>query len=499
MEFSPILALFVTLLITLHCVMSWWRQRRRYRWLPPGPTPLPFLGTPKYMDQHTADKNYTMLSHKYGSIFTIWKLSEPVVVICGYETVRDALLNQAEEFSARPIIPTLHIPSKGYGKVVSISGPRWRSLRRFAISSLRTFGMGKKTMESRVLQEANYVTQEVAKTEGKPFNPLLILASAVGNVISSVLFGEHFDYNDPKLHDLLSHISRHGRSILSPFNMFCNVFPFLLKLPVLPKIVFKEQSYLQKFVLKYIEEHKRSLKPEAPRDLIDYFLLKIKEVEHEEDPDFCDMSLLTVLVSLLSAGSETTASTLKFCLVFIAHHPDVQVKVQKEIDEVTQSLRAPGFGDKPQMPYTNAVIHEIQRILDLVSTALFHAVTKDVHFRGYTIPKGTTIIPFLTSVLNDPSQWETPERFNPGHFLDEEGQFRNRVAFMPFSTGKRVCAGESLARMELFLLLSALLQKFTFKLPPGAERRDSKWLHANKRDIMSYAELCAVPRALPTK
>ncbi|CAI9547885.1 unnamed protein product [Staurois parvus] len=118
----------------------------------------------------------------------------------------------------------------------------------------------------------------------------------------------------------------------------------------------------------------------------------------------------------------------------------------------------------------NAVIHEIQRVLDLAPTALFHAVTNDIKFRGYIIPKGAIIIPFLTSVLNDPSQWETPERFNPGHFLDEEGQFRNRVAFMPFSAGKRVCPGEGLARMELFLLLSALLQKFTFKLQAAPRR-----------------------------
>ncbi|CAI9558582.1 unnamed protein product, partial [Staurois parvus] len=115
MGFSTILALLVTFIITLHFTISWWRQRRRNRSLPPGPTPLPFLGTPQYMNQRTADKNYPVLRQKYGSIFTIWKLTEPVVVLCGYEVVKDALLNHAEEFSARPFIPTVHIPTKGYG------------------------------------------------------------------------------------------------------------------------------------------------------------------------------------------------------------------------------------------------------------------------------------------------------------------------------------------------------------------------------------------------
>ncbi|KAM5156679.1 cytochrome P450 2C3-like [Mantella aurantiaca] len=490
MDFSAVLALLLPVLITLHIIKSCWRRHRRNRLLPPGPTPLPVLGTPKYMNQHAADKNFTLLSKKYGSIFTIWNLSEPVVVLCGYETVRDALLDHAEEFSARPFIPTLHIASKGYG----INGPRWHPLRSFVSTTLKIPGLGKKTMESRVLDEATCLIRAVAETERKPFNPLLCLASAVVNIISSMLFAEHFDYKDPKLHELMTCISLHSRSISSPLHGLCNAFPFLLKMPFLRRLVFKENTFLKNFVHKYIEEHKRTLKPEAPRDFIDHFLLKMKEVEHEEDPDFCEHSLTSLMVVMLASGTEATSNTLTFSLFFLAHFPDVQAKVQQEIDEVTKSMRPPTIKDRPYLAYTNAVIHEIQRVLDLAPIAFFHAVTKDLHFHGYTIPKGTMIIPFLTSVLTDPSQWETPEQFNPGHFLDEEGKFHNRVAFMPFSAGKRVCVGETLARMMLFLLLSALLQKFTFKLAPGVERRDSKWLFANKLDVMFNAELCAVPR-----
>ncbi|KAM9307605.1 cytochrome P450 2C29-like [Gastrophryne carolinensis] len=495
MELSGILALFITFLLAVQVLLSWRRSHRQYRSLPPGPSPLPFVGTPKYMNMQAAAENYTKLSQQYGSIFTIWKLSEPAVVLCGYETVKDALVNHGEEFSARPIMPVLYISTKGY----SFTGPRWRALRRFTISSLRNFGMGKKTMASRVLEEAEYLIQAVAENEGKPFNPITPSAFAVGNIISSVLFGEHFDYKDPKLSELITYTSRHIRNTVSPLNMLCNMLPFLLKLPILRHVVFRDSDYLKNFVMKYIEEHKRTLRPGAPRDFIDYYLLKIKEMEHDEDPDFCDTSLVMVLVGLLAAGSETTASTLKYCLVLLANYPDVQVKIQQEIDDVVGSMRHPGIEDRPQMSYTNAVIHEIQRVLDLAPTALFHSVTKEIQFRGYTIPKGTMIIPFLTSVLYDPSQWETPDEFNPGHFLDEDGQFRNRVAFMPFSAGKRVCLGENLARMELFLLLSALLQKFTFKVPPGTERQDSKSLYKNKTSIIASGQICAVPRSSPAK
>ncbi|KAG9469374.1 hypothetical protein GDO78_020677 [Eleutherodactylus coqui] len=481
MDLFTILTLSLVLLLTICIFLSWSKQHGNQS-LPPGPTPIPVLGTPKYMDLSASTKNFPKLSQKYGSVFTIWKMSEPVIVLCGYETVKEALVNHAEQFSERPIIPVMDLSNEGYG----LDGRRWRPIRRFTMTSLRNFGMGKMTMEKRVLTESKYLIQAVSETGGKPFNPRMFLAMAVGNIISSVLFGEHFDYQDKQLEELLSSTSRH----------LCNIVPVLLRFSVIRQKVVKEKLYLQNFVMKYIKHHKETLKPESPRDFIDYYLLKIKEVEHEMDPDFCETSLLVIVIGLLIAGTDTTASTLKFSLVLMAHYPDVQAKVQQEIDKTTNSLRPPEIMDKPQLPYTNAVIHEIQRVLDLAPTTLFHAVTEDIKFRGYTIPKGTTVIPFLSSVLFDPSQWETPEVFNPGHFLDEEGQFRTRLAFMPFSAGKRVCLGENLARMELFLLFSALLQRFTFTLPPGTERQNSKYLNLNKTEIIASGQICAVPRSL---
>ncbi|KAF7641236.1 hypothetical protein LDENG_00288060 [Lucifuga dentata] len=124
------------------------------------------------------------------------------------------------------------------------------------------------------------------------------------------------------------------------------------------------------------------------------------------------------------------------------------------------------MADRSNMPYTDAVIHETQRMGNIVPLGFPKMASKDTILGGHFIPKVTAITTILSSVLFDNNEWETPDTFNPEHFLDSEGQFRRREAFLPFSAGKRVCLGEHLARMELFLLFTSLLQHFTFTPVP---------------------------------
>ncbi|XP_070684734.1 cytochrome P450 2C31-like [Pempheris klunzingeri] len=141
--------------------------------------------------------------------------------------------------------------------------------------------------------------------------------------------------------------------------------------------------------------------------------------------------------------------------------------------------------NRKSLPFTDAVIHEVQRFLDIVPFSVPHYALKDISFRGYTIPK---------SVLREEKQWATPWSFNPKNFLDHNGNFKKNPAFLAFSAGKRACVGESLARMELFIFLVSLLRHFSFSCPEGPDSIDLVPEFSSLANVPRRYEIIATPR-----
>ncbi|PNJ89518.1 CYP2C18 isoform 2, partial [Pongo abelii] len=342
----------VALVLCLSCLflLSLWRQSSGRGRLLSGPTPLPIIGNILQLDVKDMSKSLSNFSKVYGPVFTVYFGLKPIVVLHGYEAVKEALIDHGEEFSGRGSFPLAEKVNKGLGILFS-NGKRWKEIRHFSLMTLRNFGMGKRSIEDRVQEEALCLVEELRKTNEK----------------------------------------------------------------------------------------------------------------HNQQSEFTVENLIATVTDMFGAGTETTSTTLRFGLLLLLKDPEVTAKVQEEIERVVGRNRSPCMQDRSHMPYTDAVVHEIQRYIDLIPTNLPHAVTCDVKFRNYLIPKGMTIITSLTSVLHNDKEFPNPEMFDPGHFLDKSGNFKKSDYFMPFSAGKWMCVGEGLARMELFLFLTTILQNFNLK------------------------------------
>uniref|UniRef100_A0A8D1DIM3 unspecific monooxygenase n=1 Tax=Sus scrofa TaxID=9823 RepID=A0A8D1DIM3_PIG len=466
------MGLVVVLVLGLSCLLlfSLWKQSSGKGKLPPGPTPLPILGNILQLDIKDISKSLSNLSKVYGPVYTVYLGLKPTVVLHGYEAMKEALIDAGEEFSGRGNFPMAERVNKGHGIVFS-NGKIWKETRRFSLMTLRNFGMGKRSIEERVQEEARCLVEELRKTNASPCDPTFLLGCAPCNVICSIIFHNRFDYTDPNFLTFLGKLNENFRILNSLWIQACNIFPALIDyLPGSHNKVFKNFAYVKSYILEKVKEHQASLDVNDPRDFIDCFLIKMEQEKHNHQMVFTLENLIATAVDLFRAGTETTSTTLRYGLLLLLKHPDVTAKVQKEIDSVIERHRSPCMQDRIHMPYTDAVVHEIQRYIDLVPISVPHTVTRDIKFRNYLIPKGTTVLTSLTSLLHDVQEFPNPEVFDPGHFLDESGNFKKSDYFMPFSTGKRVCVGESLARMELFLFLTSILQKFT--LEPVIDLKD---------------------------
>ncbi|XP_040297554.1 cytochrome P450 2W1-like isoform X2 [Bufo bufo] len=406
------------------------------------------------------------LSEKYGPIFTIHLGMKKAVVLTGLETIKEALVEGADMFSDRAALPIFHAIQKGNG-VFFASGEMWRTSRRFTMSSMRNLGMGKKHIEDKIIEELQYLTDKVDSYSGQRFK-LREFSCGPTNITFAMLFGNRYDYSDPIYVHLLDLIDDIVILLGSPYIQLFNLYPMLGVFMKTHKILLEKIDKICAVLKTDIQAKRRKMDVNCLNTFIETIVAKQEEERTNKDTLFHDANVLATVLDLVMAGTETTSTTLQWGILLMMKYPEVQKKVKKEINLVLESGRLPRFEDRNAMPYTNAVVHEVQRFANLIPH-IPHATSRDTYFKGYHIPKGTTVIPLLTSVLYDKRHWETPFQFNPDHFLDAEGKFVKKAAFVPFSTGRRLCLGESLAKTELFIFFTGLLQKFTFSPPPGME------------------------------
>ncbi|XP_052410808.1 cytochrome P450 2K1-like isoform X2 [Carassius gibelio] len=433
---------------------------------PPGPKPLPLLGNLLNLDLTRPFDSFCELSKTYGNIFQVFLGPQKTVVLVGYKTVKEALVNHAEEFGDRYISPSFRILNE-HGIIFS-NGDNWKEMRRFALSNLRDFGMGKRGSEEKIIEEIQYLKGEFDKFEGKPFDTTRPVNYAVSNIISSIVYGSRFEYTDPRFTETVNRANENVRISGSISILLYNIFPWLGPLLIQKRMFVKNTIQNREQVMKLTKALLETLNPQDRRGFVDSFLIRKQNdmKSGKKDSYFHEENLTVSVTNLFVAGTDTTGTTLRWGLMLMAKYPHIQDRVQEEIDRVIGG-RQPVVEDRKKLPYTDAVIHETQRLANIVPLNLPHMTSCDVTFNGYFIKKGTTVVPLLTSVLKDPSEWEKPNSFYPEHFLDEKGQFVKRDAFMPFSAGRRMCLGESLARMELFLFFTSLLQSYRFTTAPG--------------------------------
>nr|XP_033772941.1 steroid 21-hydroxylase [Geotrypetes seraphini] len=474
--------IYPALLALLLSLLAFLAKRRWKRYGPepcggkklPSPPSLPLLGHLLELRRQDLPVRFMELSQCYGPVFRLRFGIQDVVILNSVEIIREALIKKWSDFAGRPPSYTGDLISFG-GKDLSLGDytPLWKIQRRLAHSSvqrsLRT------NLESLISQEAEHLCQDFLSRGSSPMDVANDFSLHTCKIISSMTFGVLFDTKDPEFQAIHKCIAEVVRLWSSPRVIVLDSVPLLRKLPnaTLEELL-RMAERRDTFVRNQLQIHKETFRPSEIRDILDNMIHFLQERQQREQSlaaeggeEFNEDHVHMAIVDLFIGGTETTASTLTWTVAFLMHHPQVQQRIHSEMIDILGPNHFPEYSDRNRLPLLWATVSEMLRLRPVAPLALPHATTKDTSVAGYFIPKGTVVIANLYAANHDEMIWKNPTQFRPERFLEAEDPKQAHRNVLAFSAGARVCLGEPLARMELFLFLGHLLHHFRF-LPPAA-------------------------------
>ncbi|NXA51129.1 CP2J2 protein, partial [Nothocercus julius] len=454
---------------------------------PPGPIPLPVFGNLWLLNFKLRRETLAELTNIYGNIYTVWLGQSPVVVLNGYKAVKDGLVTHSEELSGRPLTP-FYADMMGEKGIFLTSGHTWKQQRRFGMTIIRSLGIGKNNLEHQIQMEACHLVDNFANSKGKFTKRKRLGAFSEVKLVYC---------SDPtQLSGNQNWLLNLKELMFFPFcskSQMYDAFPWLMQyFPGPHQEVFAYSHFMHNLVRDEVRIHETHNTGDL-RDLIDFYLAQIAKTKDDPTSTFNTDNMVQTVVDLLLGGTETTSTTLLWALLYMVKFPEIQERVHREIEAVLEPSQLISYEDRKKLPYTNAVIHETLRYSNITSVGVPRQCVRNTTLLGFPIKKGTLVLPNLHSVVYDSEHWETPWKFNPDHFLDLDGNFVNKEAFLPFSAGHRVCLGEQMARVELFIFFTNLLRAFTFQIPEGVKEMDLEYILGAILQPHPY-KLCAIPR-----
>ncbi|KAH6800414.1 hypothetical protein C2S52_000878 [Perilla frutescens var. hirtella] len=465
MEFSHFFFISSSLLCFLYLFRSF--LLRKFQNLPPSPLLLlPVLGH-LYLFKKPLHQTLAKLSQKYGPVLFLQFGSRPVLVVSSPSAVEECFTKNDVVFANRPRLLAGKILGYNYTSLVWASyGDHWRNLRRIAsiemlsAHRIQTFAeMRSNEVRSLVLRLSRRCDDgyQVVDMKSAFFETTL-------NVMMMMIGGKRY-YDDDDDSGSLEERRRFKEIVTESFKLSgaTNIGDFvpILRWIGMDKLENKLKLLQEKrdnFMQDLIDEHRQMKGSEKQRNTtLIHVLLSLQE----DDPqNYKDEIIRGMMQVMLSAGTDTSASTMEWAMSLLLNNPEALIKARAEIDHQIGHSRLVDESDLPQLPYLHGIIKETFRVCPVGPMLVPHESSSDCTVGGYRVPRGTMLLVNLWAMQSDPKLWDEPMKFKPERFIDFEGKKEGAFLLMPFGYGRRRCPGESLAIRVVGLALASLIQCF---------------------------------------
>lgn len=445
----------------------------KFRSIPPGPKGLPVIGLlPSQMKLPALHLSYTELCKKYGGLVSL-KMGNALTVVVGSKAgLRDVLFSKGTTFGKRPYRRSYYIRSKGQTGIGFCSyGPEWKERRKVLHQTFFKGAVVNELFQNRINKSVNELLASLfaAAESGEGMDLRTPFRLETSNVVMAVLNGTHLEADDQEFEMRKQFASLNG--VLQGSFSIGDYFPQLSRFSDDEEAFARFQELTNIEMKRHadsIEVHRRRLvekegatdDDEKSTDLQD-ILLRLQEqemVEKGRNRLFNADALQVICSEMLAGGTDTQAATMEWFILALCNYPEVQQRVQEEVDSVLQG--APPTGeDRKRLPYLSCIISEVHRRWTILPLALPHSTDVDVVVQGHRIPANTTVVINQWALNHDPEVWPEPSNFDPDRFAGISKKEIDNV-MLAFGRGVRVCPGRPLAEIQLCTVLATIIQRF---------------------------------------
>ncbi|KAI7732838.1 hypothetical protein M8C21_022166 [Ambrosia artemisiifolia] len=447
--------------------------------LPPGPSPLPFIGsiiqmlrnrpTFRWIHKLMDDYNSPIICIRLGHATHVIVVSSPIIA-------REFLKTQDEIFTTRPDSLSGYLISDGYrATIMSPLGDQWRMMRRIMNQNILSLPIHKSLQPKRD-EEANHLLCSIT-SQIENQNPLINIRIAsqhfCGNIIRNMVFGTRFfgeGTNDGVPGDEeTEHVSALF-IILKYLNAFCisDYLPWLrwkTDFDGHEKIIRDAIERVRKYQDPLIDERIQMWNDGVRKQEEDVLDILIKH----EQPKLTPEEIKAQIIELMIATIDNPSNAVEWVMGEMISEPTILKRAVDELDKVVGRNRLVEESDLPQLNYIKACIKESFRLHPFAPFNVPHVSVKDTVVAGYFIPKGSHVLLSRLGLGRNPNVWKDPMRFDPDRHLGDDGKqvvlTDNELRMLSFSTGKRGCPGVVLGSTITTMFLARMIQGFAWERP----------------------------------
>ncbi|XP_077343440.1 cytochrome P450 3A9-like [Lithobates pipiens] len=429
----------------------------------PGPYPVPFIGT--FLGYRNGVAQYDVeCFKKYGKLWGLYDGRQPVLAILDPALIKAILVKECY---------TNFINRRSFG----LNGPfesaltiaeddQWKRIRTVLSP---TFTSGKLKEMFKIMKDySNTLVKNIQVYVAKDEPCLLkdVLGAYSMDVVTSSSFSVHVDSLNKPDDPFVSNTKQLLKfGLFSPLLIFLVIFPFLRPILEGLNVSLFPKEFLT-FYMNAVTSFKEKRQKGDHSGRVDFLQLMLDSKTEDisgldkEQKAMTDSEIMAQSLIFILAGYETTSLTLSYLFHNLATHPDVQLKLQEEVDSYLPNKASPTYDILMKMEYLDMVIQETLRMYPPAGR-VERVSKKTVEINGVTIPQGMVCMIPAYVLHNNPEYWPEPEEFRPERFSKENRESHTPYTFIPFGDGPRNCIGMRFALLSMKVAIAAILQHFT--------------------------------------